>query len=90
MWNLNKMIQVNLFTKQKQTHKYRKQTYFPKNRRGAQEEVNQEFGVNINTLLYIKYINSKVILYSTENYIKQLIIIYNGKEYEKNIYLYTI
>ena len=27
MWNLIKMIQMNLYTKQKQTHRYRKQTY---------------------------------------------------------------
>ena len=27
MWNLKKMIQMNLFTKQKQTHRCRKQTY---------------------------------------------------------------
>ena len=27
MWNLKKMIQMNLFTEQKQTHKHRKQTY---------------------------------------------------------------
>ena len=27
MWNLKKMIQMNLFTKQKQTHRFRKQTY---------------------------------------------------------------
>ena len=28
MWNLIlKMIQINLFTKQKQTHRYKKQTY---------------------------------------------------------------
>ena len=26
MWNLKKMIQMNLLTKQKQTHKHRKQT----------------------------------------------------------------
>ena len=26
MWNLKKMIQMNLFTKQKQTHRHRKQT----------------------------------------------------------------
>ena len=32
MWNLKKMIQMNLFTKQKQTHIHRKQTYrdFPR------------------------------------------------------------
>ena len=27
MWNLKKMIQMNLFTKQKQTHRHRKHTY---------------------------------------------------------------
>ena len=27
MWNLKKMIQMNLFTRQKQTHRHRKQTY---------------------------------------------------------------
>ena len=27
MWNLKKMIQMNLFTKQKSTHRHRKQTY---------------------------------------------------------------
>ena len=27
MWNLKKMIQTKLFTKQKQSHKLRKQTY---------------------------------------------------------------
>ena len=27
MWNLKKMIQMNLFRKLKQTHRHRKQTY---------------------------------------------------------------
>ena len=27
VWNLKKMMQVNLFTKQKQTHRHRRQTY---------------------------------------------------------------
>ena len=27
MWNLKKLIQMNLFTKQKQTHRLQKQTY---------------------------------------------------------------
>ena len=29
MWNLKKMIQMNLSTKQKQSHRCRKQTWFP-------------------------------------------------------------
>ena len=36
MWNLKKKIQLNLFTKQKQTYRHRKQTYG--NQRGEDEE----------------------------------------------------
>ena len=40
-------------------------------------------------LLYIKQINNKDLLYSTGNYIQNLIITYNGKESEKEyIYIY--
>ena len=37
MWNLKKMIQINLFTKWKHTHILRKQTY-PYQRRKAEGE----------------------------------------------------
>ena len=30
MWNLKKMIQMNMFTKQKETHRHRKQTMLTK------------------------------------------------------------
>ena len=47
------MVQMNLFTKQKYTHRCRKQTY------GYQGEkegggINWEIGIDIYTLLYIK------------------------------------
>ena len=54
MWKLSlKMIQMDLFSKEKQTHRYRKLTY------GYQEEtwqggINQEFGINVHTLLYTR------------------------------------
>ena len=38
-------------------------------------------------LLYIPWINNKVLQYSTGNYIQYLIINHNKKEYEKNIYI---
>ena len=41
--------------------------------------INQEYGVNRYTLLYVKQIN-KDLLYSTGNYIQYLIINYTGKE----------
>ena len=48
-----------------------------------------EFGVSRFTLLYIEWINNKVLLYSTENYIQSPMINYNGKEYKKVcIYMY--
>ena len=42
--------------------------------------INWEFGINIYTLLYIKEINNKNLLYSTGNYIQHLVITYNRKE----------
>ena len=46
------------------------------------------FGISRYKLLYIKYINNKVLLYSTRNYIQYLVITYNGKESEKeHIYI---
>ena len=52
-------------------------------------EINQEFGINRYTLIYIKQINNKDLLYSTRNHIQYLVITYNGKESEKEyIYIY--
>ena len=42
-----------------------------------------EFGVSRCRLLYIGWINNKVLLYSTGNYIQYPVINHNGKEYEK-------
>ena len=52
-WNIKKRIQMNLFTKQKQTHRLRKQTYgYQRGKVGG--GINWEVGINIDTLLYIK------------------------------------
>ena len=42
-----------------------------------------EFGISRCKLLYIEWINNKVLLYSTGNYIQYPVINHNGKEYEK-------
>ena len=48
-----------------------------------------EIGVSRCKLLYIDWINNKVLLYSTENHIQYPMINHNGKEYlKKNIYIY--
>ena len=46
-------------------------------------------GINVYTLLFIKHINNKGLLYSTGRYIQYLIITYNAKKSEKNIRLYN-
>ena len=73
---------MNLFTKQKQTHRLRKQTVLPK---GKDEGVsqNQEFGINIDTLLFIKQITNKDQLYSTGNSTQYYVLTYMGQESEK-------
>ena len=46
-------------------------------------EINQEFGINIYTLLHIKEVNNKDLQYSTGNCIQYLATSYSGKESEK-------
>ena len=57
---------------------------------GAGEGMDWEFGISRCKLLYIEWINNKVLLYSRENYIQYPVINHNGKEYFKNIYIYII
>ena len=47
------MIQINLFTKQKQTHRLREQTYSYQGGRVGGGIV-REFGTDVYTLLYLK------------------------------------
>ena len=49
-----------------------------KGERGGRNKL--EFGINIYTLLYIKQMTSKDLLYSTGNYTQYLVISYKGKE----------
>ena len=52
--------------------------------------INWECVVNIYSLLFIKYINNKDLLYSTRSYIQYLVITYNGKESGKGYtYMYN-
>ena len=47
-----------------------------------------EFGISRCKLVYIEWINSKVRLYSTENYIQYLVINHNEKDIKQNVYIY--
>ena len=51
--------------------------------------MNWEFGISRCKLLYIEWMDNKVLLYSKGNYIQYPVINHNGKEYEKEyIYIY--
>ena len=82
------MTQMNLSTKQKQTHRHREQTCGCQGE-GSGVAKDWEFGISRCKLLYIGWIDNKVLLCSTGNYIQYPVINHNGKEYEKEyIYLY--
>ena len=84
---IKKMIQKNLFTRQKQTHKFWNQTY--DYQMGNMEGINCKFGINIYTLLYIKYIGNKDLWYSTGNSTQYSLVTDMGKESDKEwIYIY--
>ena len=51
-------------------------------------DIEWEVRINRCKLLYIEWINNKVLLYSTENYIQYSIINHKGREFQKkNVYI---
>ena len=71
-------ILLTLFTEQKPSHRCRTQTQV--SGRKAGRGINWETGIDIYTLLYIKLITSKDLLYSTGNYTQYSVMAYKGKE----------
>ena len=67
MQDLKIMIQMNLFTKQKQTHRLREGNSGYRGGKGGRGGIVREFGFNMYTLLYLKWITNKDLLYSTGN-----------------------
>ena len=73
---------MNLFTKQKQSHRCKKQTYgYQGGKVGG--GINWEIGNDIYTLLYIKQITNKDLLYNTGNSTQYSVMTYMGKESKK-------
>ena len=57
---------------------------------GVGGQMKWEVGISRYKLLYIGWINNKVLLYSTGNNIQYLMVNRNGKEYKKEyIYMYN-
>ena len=79
---------MNLFTKQKKTHRCRKQTYGYQGRKGQRDKLGD--GIDIYTLLYIKQITNKNLLYSTGNSTQYSVMTYMEKESKKEwIHVYV-
>ena len=88
MWHLKYDTNQHIYEK-KQTHGYREQTC---GCQGGGDGIGMdcEVGISRCKLLYTGWINNKVLLYNTRNYIQYPLINHNGKEYEKEcIYMYS-
>ena len=81
------MAQMNLSMKQKQTDRHREQTCGCQGGEIRTGGLDWELGTSRYKLLYIKWINNKVLFYSTGNYIQYPVINHSGKEYKINIYI---
>ena len=68
------MTQMNLLMKWKQTHRHREQTCGCQGGVGGKD---WEFGISRCKLVYIGWINNKVLLYSPGNYIQYPVINHN-------------
>ena len=71
---------MNLFTKQKQTHRLREQTYGNRGE-GWGEGIVREFGIDMYILLCLKWITTKDLLYSTGNSAQCYVAAWMGGEF---------
>ena len=75
MWHLGR-AQMNLSTKQKETHRHGEQTC---GCQGGEEWDRQGAWVGRCKLLHLEWISHEVLLYSTGNYIQSLVIEHDGR-----------
>ena len=81
------MTQMNISMNQKQTQ--RTDLWLPK-RSGGEGGKDWELVISRCKQLYREWINNKIRLHSTEDYVQYPVINHNGKEYEKEcIYMYN-
>ena len=76
-------MQMNLSTKQKQTHRHREQTDDCQGGEGFRGGMEWEVGVSRCKLLCVKWRNVKTLLHSTVNNIQNPVINHNGQECKK-------
>ena len=85
-----KMVQMNLFAKQKQSHRCRKQTYGYQGGKGG-GGMNCEIGIDIYTLVYMKQVTNENLLCNTGNSTQCSVVTQMGRESKKEwIYVQLI
>ena len=82
MWNLKYDTNECIYETETDSEIQRTDLWLPRGREGG-GGMDWEFGISRWKLLYIGWINNKVLLYCTGNYIQYPVISHNGKEYEK-------
>ena len=79
---------MNLSTKQKQTHRHREQTGDCQGGEGFRGGMEWEVGVSRCKLLYIEWVENKILFYSTGDYIQYPVIKHMERNTKRNIYIY--
>ena len=80
MWNLKYGTNELIYKTETDSQTQRSDLWLPRGRSGGRG-MDWEFGVGRYKLLHLEWINNKVLLYSTGNYIQSPGINHNGKEY---------
>ena len=86
MWSPKYNTNEYVYTTETDSQTQRTDLWLPRGR-GFGGEKDWEFGISRCKLVHIGWINNKVLLYSTGNYIQYPVINHNGKEYEQE-YIY--
>ena len=88
MQNLKNDTNELIYKTEKDSQTQKTNLWLPRGRLGG--GINQEIGIHIYILLYVKQILNKDLLYSTGNSTQYSVITYMGKESEKEqIYVYV-
>ena len=87
MWNLKYDTNEHIYETKTDSQIWRTNLWLPRGW-GGKGGKNWESGISRCKLAYIGWINNKVLLYSSGNYIQYPVINHNGKEYEKE-YIYV-
>ena len=82
------LAQMNLSIKQKQTHRHREEACGCQGGFRGGRGMDWDFGIGRCEVLHLEWINNKVLIYSTGNYIQYPVTNYNGKEYKQNVCMY--